>query len=104
PAPSPSAPVTPSNSLALATVRVPALSSSVSSGNITDQRVFTATQGGIIPVPNLSGGIAALSAYRGMYAHDRATGRLVTVANGPAAQQPALLPFTPVRADLTGTR
>lgn len=98
PAPSPSAPATPSNSLALATVLVPASSSSVSSGNISDQRVFTAMQGGIIPVPNLAGGVSPLTGYQGTYIHDRATTRLARLTTGGAVVQPNLLPFAPQQA------
>lgn len=77
PAAIPAAPSLPPNSLALAQVLVPALSSSVSSGNITDERMFTVLHGGIIPVPNLTSGLSPLTGYQGQYAHDRSTGRLV---------------------------
>lgn len=101
PSGSPVAPSLPANSLALATVLVPANSLSVAGGNVTDQRVFTAMQGGIIPVPNLTTGLAALTPYAGLYVHDEQTGRLVRVSLGGAAQQPQLLPFVPQLARRT---
>jgi hypothetical protein len=89
------APDLPDDSLLLAYLLVPALSSSVSSGNISDQRVFTACQGGIIPVPNLDSGVAALTPYQGTYVHDRQTLRLARLSVSDGVLQPTLLPFAP---------
>lgn len=50
PAGTPAAPATPAASLLLAQVLVPASSSSVTGGNITDSRTWTAPPGGVIPV------------------------------------------------------
>jgi hypothetical protein len=49
PAASPAAPALPSNSIALAQVLVPASATSIVSGNITDQRTWTVSRGGILP-------------------------------------------------------
>lgn len=50
PASTPTVPVLPPSSLALAQVRVGANASSVVTANITDSRLFTAAAGGIVPV------------------------------------------------------
>lgn len=73
PAPSPSAPTLPANSLLLATVTVPALASSISAGNISDQRVYAVATGGILPMGNVSGGVTGPA---GTYVDDLSTGRL----------------------------
>lgn len=54
PASSPSRPATPNQALALAEVLVPAASTSVVTGNITDLRFRTVASGGIIPVRSSS--------------------------------------------------
>lgn len=101
PAGSPVAPSLPPDSLALATVLVPANSLSVSGGNITDERVFTAAQGGIVPVPNLTSGVTPLTGYQGMHIYDRSTLRTARLTNTGAVAQLVTLPFTPQRARKT---
>lgn len=54
PAPSPSVPSTPSNAIALAQIRVNAGVTSISAGNITDVRIFTAAAGGVVNCPNMA--------------------------------------------------
>lgn len=98
-APSPVAPATPANSVALAQVRVPAGSSSVSGGNITDVRVFTAAQGGVVPVRNLAAALTGLPGYNGMYIHDQSSQRLARYTSAAAVAQAVVLPFTPQSAD-----
>lgn len=98
PAPSPSAPV-PSGVtgyVPLAQVLVPAGSSSVSGGNITDVRPWTAAQGGVIPIW-ASGMTGVPAGYTGLYVHDQNSGRL---AHDPAGtlKQPHVLPFAPQQA------
>lgn len=99
PAPTPSAPAAPANSVQLATVLVPAGSSSVTAGNIADKRAYTGAAGGIVPVTSLG---SAPAGYTGLYVHDLTTGRL---AHNPAAgaKQPVLLPFTPAISVKTAT-
>lgn len=97
------APELPASSLALATVLVPASSSSVSSGNITDVRVFTAARGGIIPVPSLTTGPDALTGYQGKMIYDRTTQRYCRLTTGGEVVQPILLPVEPQLASQTGT-
>lgn len=53
PSGSPVAPSLPSNSVLLATLAVAAGVTSVTSGNITDNRIYTVGAGGIIPCPNM---------------------------------------------------
>jgi hypothetical protein len=98
-APSPAAPALPATSVLLAQVLVPAASTSVASGNVTDERLFTTAQGGILPYSSATS--VAPSGYTGMYAHDAATGRLVhNGTSGPA--QPHILPQAPVQAYASG--
>lgn len=93
PAPSPSVPAVTgvTGYVTLAQVLVPAGSTSVTSGNITDVRPWTAGQGGIIPVWAPS---AVPAGYQGLYVHDRSSGRLAHDPAG-ALKQPHVLPFTP---------
>ena len=103
PAASPAAPALPSNSIPLASVLVPAGSTNVSGGNITDARIFVAGQGGIIPVRNLGAALSALASagYEGLYVHDQATHRLVHYNGSGAQKVPVLLPWQPVLARRT---
>ena len=54
PASSPSAPSLPANSISLAQVLVPPGSSSISTGNITDERAYVVAPGGVLPIPSSS--------------------------------------------------
>ncbi len=84
------APVAPANSVILAYVLVPAASTSVSSGNVSNTTTKTVAQGGILPV-TLGDQPAG---FTGMYMHDYTSGRLMhNPLGGPV--QPVLLPFTP---------
>lgn len=94
PASSPVAPAVPSNAIILAQVAVPAASTSVTAGNVTDLRTWEVGLGGVLPVNSLA---QVPAGYAGHYVHDRASGRLAhNLAAGPA--QPKLLPAAPVVA------
>lgn len=93
PAPSPVAPTLPANSLLLAQVAVGAGVSSISSGNITDKRVYTASSGGIVPMANTTGGISGAA---GLYAQDLSTGRLRVSDGSGNARSPKVGAFAPV--------
>ena len=88
-APSPSAPSAPSNSITLAQVAVPAGTSSVSSGNITDSRPFTTTTGGILVAAK-----GNVTGYPGQLAWDRASGSFYHNSNAGVAQM-RVLPWAP---------
>lgn len=93
PAASPVVPSLPSASVPLAYVTVPANATSIVSGNVADERTYTAAVGGIIPVPVAS----APSGYEGAYCHDPATHRLYhNSGSGPV--QARVLPWAPVEA------
>jgi hypothetical protein len=100
PAPSPAAPTLPANSLLLATVAVGAGVSSITAGNITDARVFTAALGGIPQLANVSGGISGPA---GTYADDLSTGRLKRSDGSGNARQPKIGAFAPVFQRSTGS-
>lgn len=102
PAPSPSAPALPANSLLLATVAVAANTTTIVSGNITDGRQFTVAQGGIVPVSSLAPG-AAMVATNGQYAHEYSTGRLRVGDGFGFARQPKIAAFGAVTATGSGT-
>lgn len=87
PASSPVAPTLPANSLLLAQIAVGASVSSITSGNITDKRVFTAGLGGILVMANTTGGISGPA---GQYAHDLSTGRLRVSDGSGNARQPKI--------------
>jgi hypothetical protein len=93
PAASPVAPTLPANSLLLAQIAVGAGVSTITSGNITDKRVFTVAQGGILPMANVSGGISGPA---GLYAHDLSSGRLKVSDGSGNARAPKTGAFTPV--------
>ena len=93
PAASPVAPALPGNSLSLATVTVPANSTSISSGNIATTGTLTVAAGGIIPTP----AAAAPAGYNGAYIHDTATTLGVLKHNSAAGiVQASVLPFAPI--------
>lgn len=99
PAASPVAPTLPANSLLLAQIAVGAGVSSITSGNITDKRVFTVGLGGILPMANVSGGI---SGQAGQYAHDLSSGRLKVSDGSGNARQPKVGTFAAVSNQVTG--
>lgn len=92
PAPSPVAPTLPANSLLLATIAVGAGVSSITAGNITDSRVYTAATGGIVPFVNVGGGISGPA---GTYGQDLSTGRLKVADGSGNARQPKIGAFAP---------
>lgn len=97
PAPSPSAPAAPSNSITLAQISVAAGASVINAGNITDQRTWTVPPGGILPVTSAG---AAPVGQNGAYVHDLTVGRLAH--NGASGvKQTHLLPFAPVVVQAT---
>lgn len=98
PAPSPVAPTLPANSLLLATIAVGANVSSITAGNITDARVYTAVSGGIVPVANTVGGISGAA---GMYAHDLSSGRLKVSDGSGNARAPKIAPWAPMDSGYT---
>jgi hypothetical protein len=93
PAPSPVAPTLPTNALLLAQISVAANASSITSGNITDSRVYTVASGGILPVANTSGGITGQA---GLYVHNLGSGRMQVSDGSGNARAPKTAAFTPV--------
>jgi hypothetical protein len=99
PAASPVAPTLPANSLLLAQISVGAGVSSITSGNITDKRVWTVASGGILPMSNTSSGITGQA---GLYAHDLSSGRLRVSDGSGNARQPKLGAFGAVTNQVSG--
>lgn len=93
PAPSPVAPTVPSNSLLLAQVAVGAGVSTINSGNITDKRVYSASNGGITVMTNTTSGISGPA---GLYVDDLSTGRLRRSDGAGNAVSPKIGPFNAV--------
>jgi hypothetical protein len=81
----------PTSSLILAYVLVPSSSTSVTGGNISDQRQFTITPGGILPIASVS---AAPAGNPGQYGYDTANDRLCEIG-ASAVTQAKVLPFAP---------
>lgn len=92
PGASPSPPSAPANSVILAQIAVPAASTSVTSGNIADERTFTAASGGIVIAPK-SGGLPA--GYNGLMAFDPASGSFYHMS-AAGARQAHVLPWAPL--------
>jgi hypothetical protein len=91
PAPSPSVPAAPANSITLAQIAVAANATSIVVGNITDKRVWTVPPGAILPVTTAS---VAPGGQNGAYVHDVTAGRLAH--NGASGvKQTSLLPWAP---------
>jgi hypothetical protein len=100
PAASPVAPSAPANSITLAQIAVAAGATSITSGNITDERPFTVAVGGIPRAPKSS-----LVGYYGQVAYDFASDSFYHNRNTGGVSSPAqmrVLPFAPVTAVLTG--
>jgi hypothetical protein len=94
PASSPSAPDAPANSIVLAQVLVPPGSSSISTGNITDERSYVVAPGGVLPIPSSSVAPAA-PAWQLFY--DIAAGAVVQGSGSAGSTAPlTLLPWSPV--------
>lgn len=96
PAPSPSVPSAPANSLTLAQLSVPASTTTITSGLLTDQRVFTVATGGVLKAPR-----GSVSGYIGQIAYDQASGSFYHNNNTSAATQLQVLPWQPVMQKLT---
>ena len=73
--------------------------SSITAGNITDKRVFTVAQGGILPMANVSGGISGPA---GLYVDDLSTGRLKRSDGSGNARQPKIGAFAAGYSQVTG--
>lgn len=85
------APSLPVSSISLAYVLVPAGSTSVTSGNVSDQRTYTVAPGGIIPLSSVS---AAPAGNPGQFGYDAVNDRIFEVgASGPS--QARTLPWAP---------
>jgi hypothetical protein len=94
PASSPSAPSLPANSISLAQVLVPPGSSSISTGNITDERAYVVAPGGVLPIPSSSVAPAA-PAWQLFY--DISAGAVVQGSGTAGSTAPlTLLPWSPV--------
>lgn len=91
PAASPSAPSAPSNSITLAQIAVAANAASITSGNITDKRAYTAAPGSIIYTASTS---VAPAGVNGQYCYDAANDRIYHAA-ASGAKQARTLPFSP---------
>jgi hypothetical protein len=89
---SPSVPSAPANSIVLAHIAVPAAATSIISGDITDERPFTAGPGGIMKANR-----GTVTGYQGGYAYDEPSDSLYHNA-GAGPRQTRLLPFAPVMA------
>lgn len=84
--------VGPASTLNLAYVLVPATSTSVTSEDISDQRVFTVAPGGILPCASTS--VVPAGGELGQYAYDQVNDRLFELSpSGPV--QAKTLPWTP---------
>lgn len=92
-APSPAAPSAPANSITLAQLSVPAGTSSISSGLITDQRTYTVAAGGVIPAAK-----GSIAGYNGQIGYDPASKTFYhNAASGSGgSQRMRTLPFAPV--------
>lgn len=98
PASSPSAPATPPDTILLANIAVGAGVSSINSGNITDQRFYTAGPGGIIPVATTS---TIATGVTGQYAYDTANDRIFHLT-ASGAKQAHTLPWAPQQGNGNG--
>jgi len=99
PAASPAAPTLPGNSLLLATIQVNAGASSITAGNITDQRIFTTGHGGILYC-------TSSAQYPGagpeqQYLHDGTTHRLRRLNGTGGTVPPNVAPFATVATQVT---
>jgi hypothetical protein len=94
-APSPAAPAAPANSIILCQVNVPAGSTSVSEGNMTDERPFTTATGGVLVAAK-----GSVTGYIGMLAYDKASNSFYHNSNAGVAQMHTL-PWAPQSAALT---
>lgn len=99
PAVSPVTPSLPGNSLSLATISVPAGTSSITSGLITDTRVFTGTSGGAVNWATVG---ASGPGFNGLVAYDRANDRFFhNNAGAGSGSKLKTLPWQPVVSAFT---
>lgn len=94
PASSPTAPSAPANAVILAQVAVPANATSIVSGNIADERTFTAAAGGIV-IAGKTGATALPAGFNGLMCYDPASGTFYHMS-ASGAKQAHVLPFAPV--------
>ncbi|MGH3437148.1 MAG: hypothetical protein ACRDRN_11855 [Sciscionella sp.] len=99
PASSPTPPALPANSLLLCNITVAANATSLTAGNLSDQRNFLAAAGGIQPV--ISSSFYPTTGPQSAYAHDISIGRLLWF-NGTRLQAPKTAAFAPVSASGAG--
>ncbi len=99
PASSPIAPTLPANSLLLATVAVAAGATSISGGNITEQRQFAVSIGGILFCSSSAQYPAAGPSSQ--YLHDGTTGRLRRLNGAGGTVPPLVAPFATVSTQVT---
>lgn len=93
PAVSPVAPSAPANSLILAQIAVGAGVSSITSGNITDKRTFTAAAGGVVPY---SATASAVGGYPGCIGYAADKDRFFHNNSPSTNEQIRTLPWAPV--------
>jgi hypothetical protein len=93
---SPVAPSAPANSVILAQVAVPANATSIVAGDISDERTFTATSGGIVIAPKTGTG-ALPGGYSGLAAYDPVSGSFYHRTSS-GAKQLHVLPWAPAVA------
>lgn len=89
---SPAAPAAPQNSITLAQIAVPAGATSITSGDISDKRPFTAAAGGVVKANK-----GTVTGYNGQLAFDPPSGTFYHNYPG-SPRQALLLPWPPVIA------
>lgn len=98
PAVSPVAPFAPANSLILAQIAVGAGVSSITSGNITDKRTYTAAAGGVVPYSSPS---AAVGGYPGCIGYAADKDRFFHNNSPSTSEQFRTLPWAPLTTSLS---
>lgn len=94
----PVAPSAPANSIILGQVSVPAGTSVITSGLLTDKRPFTTATGGILVAPK-----GSVTGYLGQIAYDKASGSFYHNNNTSNQTQLHVLPWQPVITKLTSS-
>lgn len=93
---SPSAPSAPANSITLAQLTIPAATTTVTSGMITDERPFTTAAGGVLVAPK-----GSVTGYVGQLGYDKPSGSFYHNTNTGGSKQARVLPWAPVHEILT---
>jgi len=88
---SPSAPSAPANSITLAQLTIPAATTTVTSGMITDERPFTTAAGGILVASK-----GSVTGYVGQLGYDKASESFYHNTNTGGSKQARVLPWAPV--------